>query len=390
MDIDFAKMKQAENIIQQVLPNKEQVLLDLMNVEENLTGRVDAMFTNGFQREAVQMIINAISLFESGYFDAAFYSLRQSLEISTTSVFFIDDASDMEIKNRLNKWKAQDNFPAIGKMMKELKERRNTFADMHTHMATYFLYINDIKAKLNKYVHKQGFETFYTGVHSMKLQEYREIQRMNDFREFLRCSIGAVAVLRLAIDPFPVLLGDKDIYNRTSQFMSNGYSREFIVEYIGVSNIDDYKKTEFYKAHYEALITNELMNPAILEIVKNEFIDRTKQYEIISQTHLLSLPERIAVAFTFFSQKIAKIYWGIGFVWWFTDIKSTRKKLDFNSDDLSRVKNGLIYNSEYDGAYLSYIKLADDDFYIEHNSSFTDEEIAELEAVKIIIEQTNS
>lgn len=49
--------------------------------------------------ELVQLITNAISLFEKGYFDSAYYSLRQSLETALIMVYLSDLEGDKEKKN---------------------------------------------------------------------------------------------------------------------------------------------------------------------------------------------------------------------------------------------------------------------------------------------------
>lgn len=45
-----------------------------------ITGRVDIMYCNAFLTEATQLLINSIFLYEDGYFDCAFYSVRQASE----------------------------------------------------------------------------------------------------------------------------------------------------------------------------------------------------------------------------------------------------------------------------------------------------------------------
>ena len=58
-----------------------------------------------FFQEAGRMLINAINLFCDGYFDCAFYSLRQSFEISVTSLYLNEN------KSIIDKWnKKQSGF----------------------------------------------------------------------------------------------------------------------------------------------------------------------------------------------------------------------------------------------------------------------------------------
>jgi hypothetical protein len=51
---------------------KKLYFYDLMNIERSFTERVDALLSNTFILESAQLIVNAINLFEMGYFDCAY------------------------------------------------------------------------------------------------------------------------------------------------------------------------------------------------------------------------------------------------------------------------------------------------------------------------------
>lgn len=381
MSFDYIAYKEAENIVPLKLETKEQLYLDLMNIEHSWTGRIDAMFANQFFREAVQLIINSVSLFEKGYFDCAFYSLRQSLEICTTIIYFIDD-SETNRNEEMKKWKNQKRFPVHNQMLKELQERQNVFADIKDKMNSYFEEIEATKQRLNKYVHKQGLDKFYVVRNKSFKKEIKQASLISDFTEFLTKSIGAVAVFRLAIDPFPLLLADESIYTRTGQLMTEGYSDEFIEKYIGLENINAYKKTELYRAHFDSIIQEEKMIPPVLDVVKHDFVDKSKIDEIISQKHLLSLHDTVAVAIISFSDKVAKVYCIGGLHWYFTNTKTVRTSQKWGSDDFDVFKNEHIkYNVPYGEAYLSYFKIWGEDFYIEHNNTFSEAEKKQLDDI---------
>lgn len=321
-----------------------------------------------------------MALFEQGYFDCAFYSLRQSLEIATTIVYFVDDDQDNRSK-QITKWKNQERFPLQNQMINELNQRRKEFADIRNRMSTYFDSLESTKQKLNKYVHKQGLDKFYTYQNNPTRRNTVDWRNKltTDFITYLKVSIGAVAILRLVIDPFPVLLADEDIYNRTGEFMTEGYTLDFIKEYIGLEHIESYKKTDMYQAHYDHFIGNEEMLPAVLDIAKHNFIDRTKTEEILSQKHLLSQHDLVAIAFIIFSEKIVKVYCIGGFDWYFTNIKTVRKKQSWSSQDFNDLKeSNTKFNTPYDEAFLTYIEINNEDYYLEHNEAFTDKEIEEI------------
>ena len=69
------------------LPNATKYIWDIDNITWAETGLIDAFGTNRFFDEASQMIANSIYLFQEVFFDAAFYSLRQSIEISIGTLY---------------------------------------------------------------------------------------------------------------------------------------------------------------------------------------------------------------------------------------------------------------------------------------------------------------
>lgn len=379
MTFDFIKHREIENVIPMKLEEKEQYYFALMNIEHSWTGLIDAMFSNEFFREAVQLIINAIVLFEKGYFDCAFYSLRQALEISTTVVYLVDD-SDENRKQELSKWMKQDKFPMHGQMIAELNKRKNTFADIKAKMSLYFEEVEAAKQKLNKYVHKQGFDKFYVS-RTDHFREYFEYSNLtSDFEKLLIKSIGTVAVLRLAIDPVPLLLADDSIYKRTGQLMSEAYTDDFLEKYIGLNHVEAYKQTELYQSYYHSFIGREEMLPSVLEVVKNDYVNKDRIEEIFSQKHLLGDHELVAVALIAHSNKIAKVYCFGGLHWYFTDVETKRRKTGWSSSDFKVFKNGTAkYNVKYDEAFLSHLRILNEDYYIEHNEEFTAAEIDDLD-----------
>lgn len=389
MSFDYLKHKESENIIPFCLEDKERYYHDLMNIENSWTGRIDAMYSNEFFREAVQMIINSIVLFEKGYFDCALYSLRQSMEISTTIIYFVDN-SEEKSKSEIKKWKNQEKFPMNNQMLNELKNRKLVFADLKEKMSVFFDDVELTKQKLNKYVHKQGLDKFYVSrSHPLRRNKKESLNKkiVDDFNNFLIKSIGVIAVFRLAIDPFPLLLADESIYKRTGQLMTEGYSEAFIEKYIGEENIAAYKQTEIYKNHYEAIIKEEEMLPSVLDVVKDDYIDRNKIHEIQTQIHLLSLVDIIAVAIVEVSEKISKIYCYGCWNWYFTNNQSNRLSSNIDSDDFEIFKGNEKYNVTYEEVFLSGFEISKENFYVEHNEKFDEKEI---EVIKALVKYFNS
>ncbi|MEC1669740.1 hypothetical protein [Bacillus mojavensis] len=375
MSFDYIKYKEQNLLMPMKISNKEEYYKDLMNIEQSWTGRLDAQISNTFIQEAIQLIINSISLFENGYFDCAFYSLRQSLEVSTTMVYLMELEPEKR-KTELLKWKKKSKFPMYGQMIKFLITNRDTFADMKQKMSDYFNKLHLVKERLNKHVHKQGFSTFYVSRNQIMNRNKNNDDLISDFNYCTKNCIGAIAVLRLAIDPFPVLLMDEDIYSRTNDALTEAYSEDFIQKYVGKEGIKAYKETKMYLQYYENIITYEKRHLSVLDIVKHQYINKNKLDEILSQIHLLNKNDIIAVLVTSLSEKVSNVYFYDGLLFYFTNTKSVRERFLLDSRIFKNIKksNNHIDNT-YDEAYLSFIQFAGEELFIEHNEEFTQDEI---------------
>ncbi|MBA4533303.1 teicoplanin resistance protein VanZ [Brevibacillus halotolerans] len=392
MSVDYVKYKETNNLMPFEVNNREKYYHDLMYIEQSWTGRLDAQISNTFVQEAIQLIVNAISLFEKGYFDCAFYSLRQSLEVSTTMVYLMELEPQKKEVELLN-WKKQSKFPMYGQMLKFLSDNGDTFANMKEQMSEYFYSLQIIKEKLNKYVHKQGFDTFYVsrGHILNRLKGKSNSDLLSDFNHFTERCIGAIAVMRLAIDPFPVLLLDEEIYSRTGDILTEGYSEEFIRKYIGLETIEAYKKTRMYEDFYNHILSEEARLPPVLDIIKHQYIDKKKLDVILTQIHLLNKTDILAVIAACFSEKVAIVYFYDGLLFYSTSTKSAREILKFDSRVLKSVKDSEKYiNNAYEAAFLSFIKVENEELFIEHNEKFDEEEIKiSIELLTQFIESIN-
>lgn len=378
MSFNFNEFKENYNLLPLDIPNKEEYYHDLINIENSWTGRVDILMANTFIQEAVQLVINAISLFEKGYFDCAYYSLRQSLEVSTTMIY-LSELDYHKKEDELAKWKNQSKFPMYGQMIKYINDNSNVFSNMTEHMSNYFNELRTAKERLNKYVHKQGFNTFYVFRNHIFNGNKSNNRLLDEFNKYIRICIGAIAVLRLAIDPYPILLMDYDVYIRIGDTLTEAYSEEFVEKYIGENNINAYKNTGVYKNYYEAIMNEEAMLPCVVELVKNQYIDRAKIDDILSQKHLISKNDIITVLISRYSENVARIYCNRGLTFYFTSTKSSRKNLGYDGREFEKIRKlNLHVNNTYEEAFLTYIAFDNEEYYIEHNKKFGDSEIDEL------------
>lgn len=391
----YSEWRKNENIKRYEIPNVEDYFLDLMNIEHSFSGRMDIPLANTFIMEAVQLVVNSISLFELGYFDSAYYSLREAIEISTTIVY-LSDMPDKERKEKMEDWKNTKDFPMQGQMLNQLYQYGIVISDMKEKMGSFFAEIKDVSRKINKCIHKQGLRFFYVSRNHPVNGKKDDNIFIGNYVYFLEKTIGIIAVMRLAIDPYPVLLMDEDILLRCFDSMTEAYKNEFVEKYITKETLEDYKKTEMYLNHYNGHIIEEKKNYAVFDIMKHQVIDTTKRKEILSQIHLLDEADKIATYIALISKKVVKVYTYGGFQMYFTDRKTNRKSLSWNGTEFKQFEeSNQKFNQKYDEALISVFKYnigdnKDETFFVEHNEYLNDYDtklISELSVDKIMENQ---
>lgn len=368
-----------------ILPNKLKHINDLNNLIDSFVGRIDILFLNSFIMESEKLILNSISLFEQGYFDNACYSLRQALELANNMAYF-SELSDVERKIEFKNWGLNEKLEA-SKVMSYLNSYADNYKEIKLAFKGYFEKIKKTKESLNTVVHKQGFNTFYLNDSTNSNDRYVT----NDiFIDYLKTVIGAVAILRLTIDPFPILLQDEEIYFRVPDLLTESYSFDFIDTYIGRDYIEKYTLTNIYTSYYRDIVNHEKMSESVAQIIKWQFIDRNDVEQILKQVHLLSGYDLVALSISLSSKKISKVYMMDSLLWYTTETESKNKGIGFSSNEIQSYKSSSnTYNKDYNAAYMSYIthektkELSemnmDFSVYIEHNEKLSKGEIFLLE-----------
>ena len=367
------------------LPNVEKFVSDINNISFATTGFVHAWESNLFFDEACQLIVNAIKLFQLGYFDCAFYSLRQSIETSIGIIYLTANP------NKEDEWKTLLSGFESGKMTDWLKNNEPTFMDIREKMHSFFDNVWDVQKRMNKYIHKQGYASFYQVTRNPFLVQQKgtsESQIIMDFEYYLKLCIGAVAIYRLAIDALPVVLMDEDIRLRTGDLISEPYSQEFVDTYIGSENIEAFKTTEIYKDFYESLHRNEKQNDAVYDLIHFRYYNREKVDDYVTQLHLCSFTDRIAMCLYTISVKISHVFVD-GIHWYHSDVKSSNNDksitvgLSYFEDFFSDTEND--FNKCYYNVFLSRCQINGNYTYFEHNEMLSANEIecVRLVAIKL-------
>lgn len=378
----FIEYKENEHLHKYKIKEKEQYYYDLGFIDFSITGRADAQIANTFIFEAKYLVINAIKLYELGYFDCAYYSLREAIEISTIMVYLVD-IPPKDRKQKIKAWKNIEWFPMRNKMLEYLEKNGEIFVDFKDKMNDYFEDSKEYIEKINKYVHKQGTDKLYTVKkwydHQNRLDdEYY----FNKFEACLKFTITHIAIMRLSIDPFPIILMDEKLYLKTRDTITEPYSIEFVDKYIDKKYIEKYKETELYKEYKSYFEKMEEQSIEISNIIKEFFVDISKYDEILKQFHLLSKHQQIIVEIFKISYKISNIHYNGCPISYFSNMQSKRKKFHYDSKQFDEFrKSKYRINMNYDEVYMSVFTICNDEYFIEHNEILNEIEIRDIEKI---------
>ncbi len=369
-------------------PEGDKHLSALNNIQFAHSEKFD-IYSMTFFSEAAYLIANAIKLYRSGYFDCAFYSLRQSIELSIGILYLTERGAEY-----LRKWECQEAGFETHNMSKYLRDHTLIFGDIRTKMAEFFDEIRIIQEEMNKYVHKQGFHTFYE--FNRKIFQNEDIkrqwqsQRMNDFNRYVIKCIGAVAVYRLAIDPLPVLLAQEDMLYKIPGILTAPYSKEFISEYIGEKHIQKYFQTIIYQEYYNRLHSKETLCKGCYNLLHLNDYDRALYSEILGQFHVLPPHAQLAVLLFSISNKIANIICKNGTDRYSSDVPTKRVPWSVvlgqkYYENLFKSEETL--NQSYNNVYISLVRIHDEWEYIEHNEQLTSHEWNQITKISNLFEK---
>lgn len=372
----FMQFEEQDYLRPIAIPDKEEYFSDIHELVGSLTFFVGKKYDIACQlvRETERMLINAISLFEKGYFDAAFYMLRQALEICMTIAYFLslpDDEREVKFKD----WKGSiAKFPGVGQMRQELenKEYSIEFKDFQRKMPVFFDEFKEAYRTLNKYTHKQGFRYFYSVRWCRGNDKDMDNHLLANFLHLLNKCIGCSFVFRLMIDPLPILIMDDEIEYRLADAFMFPISMRVLHKYIGDHRIEEYKQTDMYLTWREDILKNrERMSEATYEYVKNGYAPRQDIQKIFKQVHLLTPQQVVELLLVSSFPEIAIIHSYDGLWNCLTDVKCNRSDHSDSSEEFKKLRDSdKLVNQPFKGVFASVVKVQDQYYTLEHNIPF--------------------
>ena len=270
---------------------------------DSISGIVETPSFNQFLLESCQLLANSLDLIHQGYFDAAFYSVRQAGEVILIGALFINlDQTERETKYR--KWASLKGFPSFSKLSGMLRANDSEYRELLEQMPEIDELISKLNRRANKYIHKQGYESFYTKPYGMTPESAGRIHE--DFVEYFKAAVKVCAIFRLAADPFPLLRSDPKCEYRFPDCITPEFSQSFIEDCLGNNFVEHYTQTDSYRNWLKAIkSTFPHLNESTYNVSSHHLIDLSNINDILDELDKLTFKEATAVLFTaLFSKRL--------------------------------------------------------------------------------------
>ena len=274
---------------------------------DSISGIVSTPSFNQFLLESCQLLANSLDLIHQGYFDAAFYSVRQAGEVILVGALY-SNLEESERTAEYEKWASLDWFPSFSKLSKMLRSKDIEYRDLLEQMPEIDELISKLNKRANKYIHKQGHESFYTKPYEMASESAKHIRE--DFDEYFKATVKVCAIFRLAVDPFPILISDPECEYRFPDCMTLEFSQSYIENCLGNDFVEHYIKTDYYRNWVNAIKSSfPQLKEATYDVSNLHYIDLANIEDILDELDKLTLYEATAVLFTaLFSEKAIAIH----------------------------------------------------------------------------------
>lgn len=372
----------AAHQIQDEFFSESQKLLEYLDDLVLLTGRLEVFFVNDFLREAIQLLKNSISLYRNGYFDCSFYSIRQANELFNIMLYLANND-----RNELKKWIGKERFPMDAHIVSKLHNLSAGYREMNEALHDYFEYHKNLLKKVNKIIHKQGFDTFYS---QRSITKYDWAKEEKLFLETLKYTLGKGLIMFLILEPFSLALADDSI-NRRIHFnlITEPIDCSFFEKFLGLYEvIKKLLNTNYYKSFISWLQENEPMNETLFQLRSWEYWDIDNLEKIESQIHLLTLDEMIMLKILKLGVRVLNFYFNDGLIWYVTSYEHVYSRSSFGPKIFEvYYKNPNKYNQNCEGIYLSIFDTSDGKMIFEHIDKLNRNEIEALKNLEKEVEK---
>jgi hypothetical protein len=328
--IDYLKSQNKKLV---TIPKRDEILL-FLNSFLPFTGQFDNLFCNWFLQESSQLIINSIFLYEDGFFDCAFYSLRQANEVIDSMLYH-----SVTEKKILKQWSMKGYFPFDSTIKKNLENLSVEFREIKELIPEFFSEHSRLNRNVNKIIHKQGFDTFYIYRNGFeeKNQQYL-ISETELFFQFLIHTIGFVSVLFIILEPISLAFADSNVDSKIPlNLLTDPIDLNFFDEFLGnYKIIDKIMGSRYYLSFIESFADNEPMLPSVYSVIREECWDLDALEEIEKQKHLLNTYQQFMHDILKNGISISRFLYHGGVTWYFTSIKSNFDRRSYGGPEFQQ------------------------------------------------------
>lgn len=368
------------NISEKVnLPQREAILGVLHELEVMTVGQADRFFCNTFLAESVKLLINSVFLYEEGYFDCAFYSIRQAAETVNNMLYIANKG-----KSELTKWDNKSYFPMNSNILKQLSEIDTFYSEIKSTISDFFKNYENLMKKSHKIIHKQGFDTFYLirehPAYGVKFVKEDEIALFSDF---LTQTICMLIILYIIVDPISLVLSDEDLSVRFNfDPMAEPANVEYLQEHLGDDAVTKIKMTPYFVEFSKFFRKKEKMLPTTFDVIRNQAFDLDSLKEIQSQRHLLNFSEKLILDLLLENIRLTHIYPECFLFGYFTSIQSNYQKMEWSSAEYEQyLAVPESFNLNYHTIFRSIIKGPENNWLLEHNEPLSNQEVEKVQEI---------
>lgn len=371
--------EQDRNLLSKCLLPQHDELLGMLRSLIPTTGNINELFCNMFLAESVELLKHAFFLYEEGYFDCAFYSVRQSIENINNMLFSALDSEKYKL------WREKERFPSDKIVKEQLNKKNNAYNEIKSAIPDFFEKYDDLLKKANKYIHKQGFDTFYTYKHSVSSQNIEE--RTNLFVSFLKYGIGMMLIMNIVLDPLSLALSDPEVDSHIPfDPMTEAIPLNVFEEYLSIDIIERIKSTDYYSSLREYFLSLEELNHATYAVLRYDYFDVNRLDEIESQIQQLNLSQALMFCILKSGIRATHFYWENSLLGYSTSFEPSNHLREYRSDQFDDYLKNLTPNYEWNGMYISGFKALDSHLIVQHNDPLTENEIT---TIKFLVDVSN-
>lgn len=326
----------------------------------NISGK---MYLELFFEENAQLFYNSIILFEKGFKDCAFYSLRQIYENNFNLIY-------VYMENKFENWNSEKWFP-------DLKKVKNNIRNLSGYHELFFEAFkteiectdNNIK-KINKMVHKQGLHTFYANdsIPDSKCTDWNEL-----FYQTLKNLCFMTVLSFIFLEPLSVFFND---YTNQRRFdMPRFLIKNLNLEYFDFILPSDFR-TKLYQTKFYNDIKNDLEKKPIIpenayEFFNNGYLDLDDYDDLLDSSKPITDLQYLSLLLARHNFEFSKLCSETLSDYIFTNIdshKRSNKVLSSSCEYKEFHDLNKVINHPWKGIFVTIISYKNERCIIEHNN----------------------